>query len=285
MGQGVRITSYWSADSVRIGEPVILHVEASLPKGSIPHFPTITMNEDAVTIVGTHLQPMAVDYAMTFWEVGKAVIPGIPVRIVDADGNERELVTDSLSIMVMSTLTEQDQDIRSIKAMVPLFLRKTTQQWLKLGLLLLALLATYLFWRNRKARQIAEAEEAARLDPVQTALDGIEELRNVEYHPTKAGVSYLALSRLVRTYLERRFLFRALEMTTVEIKEVLPKFINEPSTSVLINQILDHSDEAKFAGKRQNYNVWRNDLDLGVRIVEKTKLPDFIKIDDGNAWI
>ncbi|UCD38259.1 MAG: hypothetical protein JSW54_01905, partial [Fidelibacterota bacterium] len=137
--QSARITSVWSADTVYIGQPVILRLSVDLPAGDVPHFPDLTVTNPAASLVNTYLEPAAVEYVLNFWELGKVTLPGIPVKIVSQDGTERILQTDSLSIFVASALTGQEQDIHEIKSMVPVILRDPRSLAIRIGILVLLL--------------------------------------------------------------------------------------------------------------------------------------------------
>ena len=197
------------------------------------------------------------------------VLPGIPVRYIDNAGAESVIATDSLSIIIASSLTGAEQDIQALKKMRLINLTDPKMAWLKFAVLIsLAVLIIFIFRSRQKHTQLPELIPT--YDPLKLALADLAQLRTQSYHPTRADAYYLELSRILRDYLESRYLFRALEMSTSEIKEQLPIRITDPSTAVLIGQLLEQSDIAKFAGQRQHRNRWRNDIDMVERIIERT---------------
>ncbi len=270
-GQGARLTSRWSVDTVRVGEPVTLRLEVELPAGSVPHFSELTVTNPAASLIQTRLEPMAVEYVFTFWELGLATLPGIPVKIVAPDGAERVVQTDSLSILVASVLTGREQDIREIKGMVPVNLTSPRTIWFRIGLVVVLLGVIALVWRSRSLRGLVRAVMDKKLQPDAVAMRALGKLSVGRYRPAQAGEFYLELSRLLRRYLEQRFLFRALEMTTSEIKGLLPAELDDPATAALIGQVLEQSDLAKFAGLHQPKKQWREDLRQVASIIERTK--------------
>jgi len=270
-GQGNRLVSSLSADSVQIGEPVTLRVEAVLADGAVPHFPELILNTPGITVSSTHLEPQAVEYVLSFWELGPAVIPGIPVRYVLQDGSERILQTESRTVTVVSILTGEEQDIREIKGMIPVSLINPLMVLAKAGIIVLLILAIILIWRRRYRMKPRDELDEYRLYPDKTAKKALQRLKQVPYHTTKSGEMYYELSLILRRYLEHRFLFRAMEMTTSEICKLLPKEVGEPATAMIITHVLETSDLAKFAGQRQPKNRWRNDLGQVERIIERTR--------------
>jgi hypothetical protein len=272
---GIRLVYHWDTDTASVGEPVILRIEAQLPEGTIPHFPDLAIENPQVSLINTHLEPSAVEYTLTFWELGRMVLPEIPVKIVNTDGVEKIIATDSLSIFIASVLTGEERDIREIKEMIPLRLRNTRSFWIRVGLMVLALGVFAVLWRVRRKPQLFLHEPGRNIRPHLVAQHGLKELESAVYSPELAGDFYMKLSHILRRYLEQRYLFRALEMTTSEIMEVLPDEIgNDEHTVILIKQVLDNSDLAKFANQQISATKWAEDLSKIKDILEYTR-PSF----------
>ncbi|MFC1547848.1 hypothetical protein ACFL5M_04910 [Candidatus Neomarinimicrobiota bacterium] len=267
----IRLVCSWSSDTASVGEPVVLRLDTELPKGTIPHFPELLIEDRNVSLISTHLEPMAVEYTVAFWELGRIALPGIPVKIVDTDGVEKVVATDSMSIVVASVLTGQEQDIREIKEMVPLRLRNIRSFWLRVGLMVIVMGMFTILWRTRRNQEVALSDPGKSLRPHLVVQRRLKELRSEVYDPESAGDFYLKLSQILRQYLEQRYLFRALEMTTSEIKEVLPREIDDEHTVSLLVQVLEDSDLAKFANQHLSATQWAEDLSKLVDILEYTR--------------
>jgi len=268
---GVRLISQWSADTVRVGEPVTLRLEVALPPGSIPHFPELAVNDPAVSLVQTHLEPLAVEYVFSFWELGRIVLPGVPVRIVEPDGAEVTMATDSLSMIVASVLTGQEQDIREIKGMLAIRLTDPRSIWFRIGVAVLLVGLIAVIWHSRRRGKADQRRRDEKLQPGLIALQALDRLREAPYSPEQSGDYYLALSQILRRYLEQRLLFRALEMTTSEIVDLLPGELDDPGLNALIGQVLEQADLAKFAGLPQSPEQWQRDLDSARSIIERSQ--------------
>ncbi|MCK4578190.1 MAG: hypothetical protein KAU50_05325 [Candidatus Marinimicrobia bacterium] len=270
VAQSNTLRAFWSSDTVLIGQPVILRLEVLLAEGFIPHFPDLTIEDEAVTYDGVQLAPTSAEYRFKFWQRGRMVMPCMPVRLIDDSGRETEISTDSLQIFVASALTGAETDIRRIKKMVPVILTDTRTRWLQLLGIVCLMGLIYLLWRRRVRHYSRGDAGGPQLKPEETALQAISELRAEVYDPARAEEFYLALSQLIRRYLEQRFLFRALEMTTSEIVGILPRKVEDRDTAARIGQLLAQADLAKFAGLRLHPHRWEEDITLARQVVIST---------------
>ncbi len=268
--QGTGITAHWSADTVQVGQPVQLQLVVDLAPGAVPHFPHLEIDNPGVSLLKTNLGPRFAEYVFSFWELGRIVLPGIPVKYVLPDGSEHLLETDSLTVLVVTSLTGEEQDIRNIKSMLPVILTDPRTRLLRVLSLILLLGIMVLIWRRRTAPRPAGAK-GSRIYPDRAALDDLARLRELGYDQVRASEHYLELSRILRYYLERRYLFRALEMTTSEIQRVLPRKVDDREIATLVGQLLELADLVKFAGRYQDRRQWNYDLELVASIIRRTR--------------
>ena len=196
---------------------------------------------------------------------------GVPVRIVNSDGNEFTMETDSLSIIVASVLTGQEEDIREIKGMFFIRLIDPRWFWIRIGLVVFLVGLIAALWWSRRRGGLDQAGRVARLKPDVIALEALDRLRQASYSPEQSGDYYLQLSQVLRRYLEQRLLFRALEMTTSEIEGLLPGELDDPGLIALIGQVLEQADLAKFAEMPQSRDQWQRDLDSVKSIIERSQ--------------
>ncbi|MCH8327406.1 MAG: hypothetical protein IID15_02620 [Candidatus Marinimicrobia bacterium] len=267
--QGIRLEAVWSTDTVLVGEPVDLIISAKVGDNTVPHFSGLTFTNPEVSLDSTRFGPLSVTYSFTFWAVGKMALPGIPVYMEQPDGTVVPMTTDSLSVMVVSSLTGAEQDIREIKEMVPLSLVDAGSLWRRgIALGALILIAVAIWVRRRRGHK---GSSWKRSHPGEAALQALGQLRRQVYHPYDAPENYQRLSSILRGYLAARFVFRAMEMTTTEIKDLLPQKIENPAVAMIVSQLLEQCDLAKFARQKHPQNKWRNDLDQAQRIIEKTR--------------
>ncbi len=171
---------------------------------------------------------------------------------------------------MVTSLTGEEQDIRNIKSMLPVILTDPRTRLLQVLSLILLLGVMVLIWRRRTA-VIPTGIKGTRIYPGRAALVELERLRGQDYDQARADEHYLELSRILRRYLERRYLFRALEMTTSEIQRVLPRKTEDMEIANLVGQLLELADLVKFAGRYQDRRQWNYDLELVASIIRRTR--------------
>jgi hypothetical protein len=115
---------------------------------------------------------------------------------------------------------------------------------------MLAALAGLWWWRRRRARFAAEMVPVElRLPPEVVALRALDELeRDALTSRGQIKEHYARLSLILRTYMERRFRFPAVESTTYEIGNTLEASrVLDPAMRGDVLALLDDADLVKFA--------------------------------------
>ncbi len=165
-----------------------------------------------------------------------------------------------------ATNTIASVDIREAKPPVPL---PSGWAWIGLGLLaaLLAALAAsaWLYWKRRRAQPTPEIQ----IPPHLAARDQLRAALALLGRPEPFCV---AVSRIIRVYLERQFDLRAPERTTEE-------FLEELRASALLSleqkrslaDFLSRCDLVKFARYEPGEPELRGLYDAAVRLVEETE--------------
>ena len=106
----------------------------------------------------------------------------------------------------------------------------------------------------------------------QIALDKLDHLARTGFGPeADMQVLYFQLSEVIREYLGARFAFPALEMTTEELIDHLPKRVPR---GVVVGEIagwLAGCDLVKFAKQQPAPGDARGALETAIRIVESTR--------------
>jgi hypothetical protein len=186
---------------------------------------------------------------------GPQRIPPIAVEFVDRRPGQREapdgadayeLLTEPLALDVASVLpSEAELSLRP--ALGPLPPLRTATPWLVAALALaLGLAAAAPFvWRALGAAR-ASRERRSAYDVARAELDAL--LRAGLPDPASMDPFFVALSRIVRRYLEARFALRSPELTTEEFLEVM---VASPDLSgahqQLLQSFLRQADLVKFA--------------------------------------
>jgi hypothetical protein len=108
--------------------------------------------------------------------------------------------------------------------------------------------------------------------PHQIALDKLDHLARTGFGPdADMQVLYFQLSEVIREYLGARFKFPALEMTTEELMDHLPRRVPR---GVVVGEIagwLATCDLVKFAKLQPPPGDARGALETAIRIVESTR--------------
>jgi hypothetical protein len=189
------------------------------------------------------------------------VIPPLAVPVVLPSGATQVLETQPISVSVASVLPEDEEtlQLKDLKGPVAVPSGILTERVVIAALAALGiLLLLYLVWRY-KHREIPLESKAPPLPEHEQAFSRLEALRNRligwEEFPSQEDCKWFGfeLSETVREYLERRYGFIALEMTTYEIRSYLAardlETAEGSSRSVKdsILRLLEETDLLKFA--------------------------------------
>jgi len=83
---------------------------------------------------------------------------------------------------------------------------------------------------------------------------------------------YIAITNIVRFYIERRFRIRAPEQTTEEFLEAVSKdHVFDSPTRNTLRQFLSHCDMVKFAKYQPEMNEIQKAFDITRDFIEQTK--------------
>ena len=208
----------------------------------------------------------AVDtYTLSTFTPEEYVIAPLRVPVKLPSGATQVLETQPIAVKVASVLPDDDKalDLRDIKAPVPVYSGILTGRVVMAILVALAILAfLYALWRRRRRGELPDAVVPPRPEH-EAALERLEALERTiggwdpepgQVHCKEFG---LELSETLREYLERRYGFIALEMTTDEIRRILPTILQtttyhpagEKGSGVCDRalRILEDTDLMKFA--------------------------------------
>lgn len=279
---------------VRVGEPlkctlVITHrkdvsVTLTAPAGAVPDAPTPAQPQGdglvttrTFTVRAKSLRPLRVDGVAVVWQ--------------EASGGQDTLQVPTQKIPVKSVVEgAQDPQFRTFKAPPedadrfwaahgpvpyritnwPLIIALST-----LGVLAVGFGIGWLVRRWLKARAQVEVEW---VDPRPAHVIALAELDALALQNLPAAGEikpyYTRLSEIVRAYLERRFQFTALEMTSDEIRaEVAALSLSDEARRVIAG-FLDESDLVKFADFRPDETTTDAAMRYARGLVELTRVPD-----------
>jgi hypothetical protein len=211
--------------------------------------------------------------SLAAFELGELEIPAFEVAVVGPEDEVEVVETDRYVIEVASVGSDETGDIRDIRGplSIPLSVLRVLSSAAVVLLLAMAALALYRRFRGRGG-----SEEPRRRGPLPRAAHelALEALAALESSPLlergQVKEYHIAVSEILRTYVERRFRVDALEMTTVEVLAGLEEAGVDGEFRDGLRRFLDQCDLVKFAKVRPGEAASREVLALGRYLVEQT---------------
>jgi len=258
--QRVSVKASIDSSDLWIGEQTMYHIEVSGPASLHYIFPTflgdtlITGLEilnrgklDTVSINSERIE-LKTDYLITSFDSGLYYIP--PVKILAGTDT---IESNYLGIKVMTydidTTKIKERDIKGVQQ--PPFVLSDYLLEACLFLLLYAFILLIIWLYLRKKFPILKGESVAPESLLPAHVVAIMELDRLKSEKIwKFGKNkkyYTELTNILRKYIERRFQFNALEMTTEEILTLFKRDKTTQSVYQNLSQILQLADLVKFA--------------------------------------
>ena len=207
------------------------------------------------------------EYIITSWDSGSYYIPPFKVN--------NQISTNALLINVFSVTIDQESEIKDIKEPLnPEYVLADFLVWILIALLLF--LTIYLFKKfYKKKSNLKEIKEVKKIIPPHLlALEELAKIENKElWQSGKIKEYHSEISESLRKYIENRYNFIALELTTYEI---LDRIKNNISIEIFneLKKVLEVSDLAKFAKSRPTDDENIECIKLSIKFVNQTKFID-----------
>jgi hypothetical protein len=266
----------------------MLQLELKVPSGTFVHWPNF---KDTIPVSLDMVEAYKIDTAyssdkketilsqklrVTSFDTGMHVVGAIPFYQRTNKGDTMGLlaVTQEFLYSVMTVPVDTTKAIKDIKGTmgIPWTFRELLP-YIGLGLLLVAVIAGIIYYirRRRKNKPFIVLPAKPGIPPHVVALEDLEKLRKAQlWQNGRVKEYYTALTDILRTYMEQRFQFNALEMTTYEILEHLRGDVLASANSEALRDVLELADLVKFA--KENPLPDRHDycLNQGIEFVSKT---------------
>ncbi len=161
-------------------------------------------------------------YKISIYETGDFELAPVIFKYVINGKEESRNTEKAIKIKVKSVLPEDANDIRPIKApqvfKTPVPYRFLYTAGLIMLILLVLIVISYFLYRKYVVKKSHKEESLPLLPPEEEAHKSIDELIKLNLlHEGKIKDFYIALSDIVRRYVERRFTIMTFEKTTDEI--------------------------------------------------------------------
>ena len=221
-----------------IGQQINMTIDVTAPKNATIHFPTLKPSHYLVpgveileisngdtTALDNGFVKVSKQYTLTSFDEHLYAIPGQKVQV-----NGKDYVGNTLALKVVTVDVDTlhpnqffpPKDVQdnpfSWKEWSPIF-------WLSVLMLLLCVLGFYLYLRIYNNKPIiTRIRIIKKIPPHQKALTAIDKLKSERMVSSPDQKTYYTeLTDTLRQYIEERFGFNAMEMTTSEIIYTLPK--------------------------------------------------------------
>lgn len=216
------------------------------------------------------------EYTITSFDSALYYLPPFEVMVDGAPYRSKALAVKVYSIPVDTLHPEQFFGPKTVREIPITWDDVSTIVWLTLLMLALGGLAYYLFIRYKDNKPIIKKIKIEpKLPPHQQALQEIERIKGDKtLRTTDPKAYYTELTDVLRTYMEERFGFNAMEMTSSEIIDKLREINDKESINDLMF-LFQTADLVKFAKHSPLMN--ENDMNLvnAVDFINKTKVePD-----------
>ena len=279
-GQEFSVSAAMSTNQIRIGDPVEVTLTALHRDGTTVGFPNPARGKDVVVRdAQTETERFTNGVSRT---VQKIRLTSLTVTNHVVGENAQILLSTPqgvatsaypfLALEVVSSLKPGEQEIRPTKGGLAHW-PAPPARWLWVALGLLAVLAAaFLALRKVLTTPRTILHMAPPVPPHEIALNALADLRAKGWiEALKIEPFYVALSGIVRRYLEGRFGLRAPERTTEEfIRDALTSKKLSDAHRDLVAGFLEQSDLVKFARHAPGPADMRNALESAERLVRET---------------
>ena len=279
-GQEFSVSAAMTTNQIRIGDPVEVTLTALHRDGTTVGFPNPARGKDVVVRdakTETETFPNGIlrtvqKIRLTSMTITNHVV-GENAKILLS--TPQGVVTNAypfLSLEVLSSLAPGEQDIRPAKGGLAHW-PAPPSRWLWIALAILAVLAAvFVALRKFLTTPRTFLHLPPPVPPHEIALNALADLRAKGWiEALKIEPFYVALSGIVRRYLEARFGLRAPERTTEEfIRDALSSKKLSDAHRDLVAGCLEQSDLVKFARLAPGPADMHNALDSAERLVRET---------------
>lgn len=278
----VTVSARIEEESIAIGDKIKYIIEVKADRETEIEPPVIdeALEGFAVRDFGSEKSWLFWEGTKIFWflldtyETGKHTIPGTAVRYRDKGSEEwQETITNEVELEVKSILGDETEnaDIKDIKG--PVGFPNRLYLYILSGTAIAAVIAAVVFFILKRKKKAVETVAPPR-PAHELAYEALTELEKKDYPGTgRIKEYYIALSDIVRRYLENRFQLRAPEMTTEEflLSVRQSKELNSDQKG-LLREFLSHCDMVKFARYNPETSEIEKSHSSALRLIDQTKL-------------
>ena len=289
VAQKVSVEASISPIEILVGQQAQVTVKATMPEGAQAVFPVFQYAQPitpGVEVLGSTEQGVhgvengfverSVVYTLTSFD---DTLYYLPPFVVNVDGKEYKSASLALKVLTMEVDTLHPENFfppKGVQQNPFLWSEWSLSFWLSVLMLVLIIIGSYLYLRLRDNKPILAAVRIVkRLLPHQVAMKEIEALRTQhrsmnEDNQESQKEYYTRLTETLRKYIEERYGFSAMEMTSSEIIERLTQAPDAASLDEL-RQLFQTADLVKFAKYSTLINESDANLMSAIEFINETK--------------
>ena len=276
-----------SIDSLQmlIGEQTVLHLKATAPRGSKVQMPSfkpsqqltpgvevVEQSQGDTTQIGDDRMMVSRDYTLTSFDEKVYAIPALNVKINGKNCHGNTLALKVLTVPVDTVHTNQYFPPKDVQDNPFLWSEWSPLFWLSILAMLLCLGIYYLTLRLKQNKPIILRLRIVKKVPAhEKALGEINIIKQQRSENRETQKEYYTrLTTTLREYIESRFGFNAMEMTSGEIIERLRDSGDQRMIDEL-RELFRTADLVKFA--KYETLLGENDANLvnAINFIDKTK--------------
>lgn len=284
----VEVKTQIDSTEILIGQQAHITLDVTLKSGMklvLPEFkpqqnitPGVEVVEQSVadtSSLGDDKLKISRVYTLTSFDENIYYIPAMNVKVDGKDYKSKELALKVLTVEVDTLHPEKFYPPKDVQNNPFKWEDWSTIFWMGMILTALVILAYYLYTRFKENKPIiAKVKFVKRLLPHQKAMNEIERIKaNNLVSSDNQKEYYTQLTDTLRKYIEERFGFNAMEMTSSEIISSLKSHGDNEMISEL-NQLFETADLVKFAKYSTLINENDNNLVNAIQYINSTKMED-----------
>ena len=277
------VESRISSMEMLIGQQVRLDLTVTADKDASVVFPETARIPEGVEVLGAIENPVeeAADnqlrhsrtYILTSFDDTLYYLPPMTVTVNGKDYQSSELALKVLPVEIDTLNLEKYYPAFSVQENPFLWSDWSASFWFSVLMLVMLAAAYYLYVRLREGKPvIASIRIVKRLLPHQKAMKAIEEIKAEKMVTAEDPKEYYTrLTDALRKYIEERYGFSAMEMTS---SEIIGQLIQKGDKTMLeeLRQLFETADLVKFA--KYSTLINENDANLvsAIEFINKTKI-------------
>ncbi len=283
--QNVQVEQKIDSIQILIGEQTNLSLAVSAQRGAKIMFPVlkpkqmITPGVEIVEVAGgdtvdiaNNMQRITRNYTITSFDEKLYAIPALNVKVNGKNYHGNTLALKVLTVEVDTLHKDKFFPPKDVQSNPFLWSEWSMTFWLSIVLLIICVLVFYFAHRLKENKPIITRIRIVKHIPAhKKALDEIDKIKAESMQTSEDQKQYYTkLTITIRQYIQERFGFNAMEMTSSEIIYRLREAGDQKSIDEL-HELFETADLVKFA--KYSTLINENDLNLvnAVRFIDDTK--------------